>query len=169
MNHNTTNNIKQNENRLITSLEELKLEAISLFKSTKQKIQIYSSNLDPRILNHPRIELAIKTFVRSSRYARVEILIYDERNLQNVDHRLIRLTQIFTSSIQIKIVAKNFQNNPFAFYLIDQRRMLYRSNGERFETEFLQVPNAKVNQKSKLFDDIWQQSDPAIHLRALHI
>ena len=169
MNNDSDDNIKKIDNRLITSLEELKLETKSLFQTAKQKIQIYSANLDPRILNHPSVDLVIKDFIRSSRYARVEILIYDERNLQNVDHRLVRLSQKFTSSIHIKVVPKDFHSNPFSFYLVDKRRMLYRGNDERFETEALQVPSSKVNEKSKLFDDIWQQSDPARHLRALHI
>ncbi len=162
----TTND---NENRLITSLDELQREACILFKTAKKKIQIYSYNLDPRILNNSQIEAVIKEFIRSSRYVKLEILIYDERNMQNVDHRLVRLAQIFTSSIQIKVVPRDFHENPFAFYLVDGRRMLYRSNAERFETEYRQVPDSNINKQTRYFDELWQKSDPASHLRALNI
>jgi hypothetical protein len=158
-----------NTDTLITSLDELKLESALLFKNAKRKVQIYSHNLDPRILNHPKIESALKDFIRSSRYAKVEILIYDERNMQNVDHRLVRLAQNFTSNVTIKVVPKDYHENHFAFYLVDDRKILYRSSSERFETEYLQVPNSKINEKSHYFSDIWQKSDPASHLRALHL
>jgi len=160
-------NIQINQNRQINSLGELKNEALALFNSAQKEIQIYSHNLDPRILSSSQIETVIKGFIRSSRYVKVELLIYDENNMRNFDHRLVRLSQRYTSNVKIKIVPKDFHENHFTFYLVDNRRMVYRSNFERFEAEYLQLPNAKVNQKSRLFDDIWQQSDPASFLRAL--
>jgi hypothetical protein len=166
---NDNNSDDNNSDRLITSLNELKLEAGMLFKNAKRKIQIYTHNLDPRILSHPKIETTLKEFIRSSRYAKVEILIYDERNLQNVDHRLVRLAQNYTSNVTIKVVPKDYHENHFAFYLVDERKILYRASSERYETEYLHVPNSKINEKSRYFNDIWQQSDPASHLRALHL
>ena len=116
----------ENENRLITSLDELKRETCHLFKTAKKKIQIYSYNLDPRILNNSQIEAVIKEFIRSSRYVKLEILIYDERNMQNVDHRLVRLAQMFTSNIQIKIVPRDY----LCYYLPNHPQIKKNQNQE---------------------------------------
>lgn len=155
--------------RLISSLSELVQTIESEFSCARQKIQLFTHNLDQRILNFPRLESLLKSFIRSSPHARVEALIYDERNLQNIDHCLLRLAQNFPSYIQIKIVPNQFQQDLSAFYLIDGRSLLYRNLADQYQTEYLRVPNFKVKEKSKLFNEIWQQSEPASHIRALYI
>lgn len=159
----------QIDRKLIDSLVDLKQTVALLFEKANKKIQIYSHNLDPRILNSPTLEKTLTSFIRTSRHTKVEILIYNERYLQDIDHRLVALAQNFTSYVHIRVVPKDFQDNPYAFYLIDDRFMLYRTTADRYETEFLQVPHLKIKEKSRLFNEIWQQSDPASHLRALHL
>jgi len=154
---------------LIGSLSQLKEETSDIFTSATQSIQIYSHGLDPRILNNRQIEKDILDFVKRSRKSKVQILIYNERFLRGIDHRLVTLAQRFTSFIEIRVVPKDFHENPFGFYLVDNRTMVYRSNVERYEAEKLVMPNFIIKDKSKLFHTIWQSSSPASFLRALHI
>ena len=153
----------------IKTLNELKEQAQVSFRCAKQKIQIYSPNLDPRILSNRENEQVLTRFVRSSRFARIEILITDERNLQGIDHRLVSLAQNFSSYVQIRLIPKDFHENYFAFYVVDGRSIIYRPNFERFESECHEIPSVLIKQKSKYFDEVWQQSSPASHLRALHL
>ena len=155
--------------KLLSSLTELKAQTADSFAQCRQKLQLYTQNLDPRILNNREIERLVSRFIRSSRFARVELLITDERNLQGVDHRLVSLAQKFTSFIEIRVIPKDFHENYFGFYLIDGRTLIYRNNLERFESEVHQLPSSLIKQKSKYFDEVWQQSAPASHLRALHL
>ena len=159
----------ESKHRLLTSLAELRGASEELFREAKHKIQLYTHNLDPRVLSFPRLEQILLNFIRRSRYSRVEILIYNEQNLTNSDHRLVKLAQNFASYVSIRVVPKDFHENPFAFYLVDGRHLLYRTLAERYETEYLTLPNSKLKEKARLFTDIWQQSDPASHLRALHL
>ena len=151
------------------SLSEIREETLSLFSGAKRKIQIYTENLDPRILNTRDIERSLINFVRKSRNVRVEILIIDERNVQSLDHRLVSLAQRYTSFVSIKVIPRDYHENHFAFYIVDGRQLIYRTVAERFESEVHQVPSVKLKQMSKYFDDVWEQSSPAIHLRALII
>jgi len=153
----------------LESISELKIESNNRFKLASRKIQIYTKNLDPRILSNRDVEQTITRFIRSSRNARVEILIENERSLQGVDHRLVNLAQRYSTYLSIKIVPKDFHENPFAFYLIDGRHMIYRTLAERYECEVHQLPSSKIKKMTKYFDEVWEQSDPAIHLRALHL
>ena len=160
---------KGNTRTLLASLADLNDKTIEFFSLCRQKLQIYTRNLDPRILNNREIEKIISRFVRSSRFARVEILITDERNLQGTDHRLVSLAQKYTSFVQIRVIPKDFHENYFGFYLIDGRAMIYRNNVERFESECHILPSSLIKQKAKYFDDVWQQSAPASQLRALNL
>lgn len=153
----------------LESLVELKLESNNRFKLAKRKIQIYTKNLDPRILSNRDIEQSITSFIRYSRNSRLEILIENERCLQGVDHRLVNLAQRYSSFISIKLIPKDFHENPFAFYLIDGKHMIYRRLAERYECEVHQLPSSKIKQMTKYFDEVWERSDPAVHLRALHL
>ncbi|MCW8879119.1 MAG: hypothetical protein OQJ89_06505 [Kangiellaceae bacterium] len=155
--------------RRITSLSEIREEALLMFSAAQRKIQIYTDNLDPRILNTRDVERTLINFVRKSRNVRIEILIIDERNVQSLDHRLVSLAQKYTSFISIKVIPKDYHENHFAFYLIDGRKLIYRTIAERFESEVHQIPSVKLKQMSKYFDEVWEQSSPAIHLRALII
>ncbi len=154
---------------VIESLVQLKQQSCELFAAAKQTIKIYSHGLDPRILNNRQIEKNLLNFVKRSRNSKVQILIYDEQRLRGIDHRIVALAQRFTSYIDIRLVPRDFHENPFCFYLIDDYTMIYRSNVERYEAEKLQMPNSVIKDKSKLFHTIWQSSTPASFLRALHI
>lgn len=165
-------NTSENPDKLrtvINSLTQLREETSDIFRTAKQSIQIYSHGLDPRILNNRQVEKNIVDFVKRSRNSKVQILIYDELLLRGIDHRLVSLAQKFTSFISIRVVAKDFHENPFGFYLVDNRTMVYRSNVERYEAEKLTMPNFVIKDKSKFFHTIWQSSSPASFLRALHL
>ena len=151
------------------SLSEIREQAVCLFDGGQRKIQIYTENLDPRILNTRDMERTLLRFIRKSRNVRIEILIIDERNVQSSDHRLVSLAQKYTSFISIRVIPRDYHENHFAFYLVDGRQLIYRTVAERFESEVHQVPSVKLKQMSKYFDDVWEQSSPAIHLRALII
>lgn len=170
MNENDLNREKDEISSIkIDSLKELKKMSIELFSQTSRKVQIYTRDLDPRILNNREVESELSKFVRSSRNARVEILIADEKNMQGVDHLLINLAQKYTSYVKIRVIPKDFQENYFAFYLVDGRHIIHRTMWDRFESEKHSVPSSFIQLKTKYFDEVWQQATPASHLRALHI
>ncbi len=157
----------KNTAQRIDSLAELCKFSLQAFASAQKKIQLYTHNLDPRVLNNRTIEKQCLEFIRISRFVRIEILIKDEAYLNGLDHRLVSLAQKYTSFINIKIIPKDFHENHFAFYLFDGRSVIYRRVADRFEAEIHQVPSGQLKRHSKYFDEIWQQASPAIHLRAL--
>jgi hypothetical protein len=155
--------------RLTETLGELKRNSLEAFASAQKKIQLYTHNLDPRILNNREFEKQCLRLVRLSRYARIEILIKDETCLNGIDHRLVNIAQRYTSYMGIKVIPKDFHENLFAFYLIDGRTLIYRRVADRFEAEIHQVPSSQLKRRSKYFDEVWQQASPASHLRALNL
>ncbi|MFT6732165.1 MAG: hypothetical protein ACJAS9_000341 [Polaribacter sp.] len=153
----------------IQNFESLKQATLNLFRQSKRIIQIYSFSLDKRILNNREIELTLTKLLRSSRNAKIQCLIYDEKELQGVDHRIVSLAQRFTSFIEIRVIPENFKKTISGFYLVDKKFMIYRSNREKYEA--LQFNQRQIELKDKLnyFEDVWQQSRPASFLRALHL
>ncbi len=153
----------------ISSLQDLKTQTHDLFLSATRTIQIYTHGLDPRILNNRDMEKVLTKFIKKSRSSQLQILIYDEHLLRGIDHRLVALAQRFTSYVQIRMVPRDYHENLFGFYLVDDRRMLHRTNFERYEAERMAMPHFLIREKSKLFNTIWQASPPASFLRALNL
>ncbi|MGX5174166.1 DUF7931 domain-containing protein [Aliikangiella sp. IMCC44653] len=160
---------ESNSGQVFHSLSDLKTATQEQFSQAQKKVQLYTPNLDPRVLNDRSLESIASRFIRSSRFARIDILIKDESLLRGVDHRMVSLAQNFSSYVKIKIIPKDFHENYFGFYLFDGKNLLFRNQFERFETECLVLPNSKVKQMSKYFDELWQSAAPASGLRALHI
>lgn len=161
--------VKNSDPVNIQSFEELKQATLDLFKRSKRIIQIYSFSLDKRILNNREIELTMTKLLRSSRNAKVQCLIYDEKELQGFDHRIISLAQRFSSFIEIRIIPDDFKMTNIGYYLIDRQFMIYRSNRENYEALQFNQRRIEVKDKLKHFEDVWQQSQPASFLRALHL
>ncbi len=155
--------------RAIDSLNEFKIETEQLFSEASRLIQIYSKDLDPRVLSDSRIESLLLKFIKRSKASKIQLLIFDESYLKGIDHRLVSLAQRFTSYIEIRLIPRDYHENYFGYYLVDKKRIVHRNNIERYEAEFAQLPNSLVKEKSKWFEDIWQKSTPASFLRALHL
>ncbi|PHS15664.1 MAG: hypothetical protein COA86_13355 [Kangiella sp.] len=153
----------------IQSFESLKLATLNLFKQSKRLIQIYSFSLDKRILNNREIELTMTKLLRTSRYAKIQCLIYDEKELQGFDHRIVSLAQRFTSFIEIRVIPEDLKNTNAGYYIVDKQFMIYRSNRENYEALLFKQRQIEVKDKIKHFEDVWQQSRPASFLRALHL
>ncbi len=154
---------------LIDSLSQLKQITCDSFSSASRMIQIYSHNLDTRILNNREIEKSLIRLIKRTRAARIQILIYTEQSLIGIDHRLVALAQRFTSYVEIRVVPRDNHENIFGFYMIDRKCLIYRSNVERYDAEKSHLPYSRVKEKSILFDSVWQSSTPASFLRSLHL
>ncbi len=155
--------------RLLKTLSELRSHSAQLFAKAVNRIQIYSDALDPKILNEKDIEHTLIKFIKQNRHAKIQILIKDELLLRGIDHQLVKLAQQFTSFVEIKVLPKEYHENIFAFYLIDNKQMIYRSSVDNHNAELIKSPHSLINEKSKLFNTIWQSASPASFLRALHL
>jgi len=155
--------------RSIQSLSQLQSETSQLLENATRTVQIYTRDLDPRILNQRDIEHTLIQFIKNSRSSRIQILVYDENQLRGKDHRLVSLAQRFTSFVEIRLIPKDYHENHFSFYLIDQNELIYRNNFERYQAEYAKLPYFLVKEKSKWFDSVWQMSPQASFLRALHL
>lgn len=144
-------------------------KTLEMFTAASRVIQLYTYNLDPRILNNRSLERVLVQFIKKNRASKLQVLIYDEQLMQGQDHRVVALAQRFSSYVQVRVVPKDFHENLFSFYLIDNQSILYRSNRERYESDYHQMPSFLVKDKTKLFNDVWQISTPASFLRSLYI
>ena len=147
----------------------MKQAAYQLISQTQQKLCLYTRDLDPYLLSNRHIERAVANIAKSSRTSEVRILVFDVPAIQSSQHRLISVAQSLSSYVKIKRVADDYHHLPFSFYLADNSGILYRPIHTQYTGEAWFNHKIMVNEKQKLFDDIWEQSQVASELRALSL
>ncbi|WMS88001.1 hypothetical protein [Pleionea litopenaei] len=148
---------------------ELKLASYRMFAQAKKQIDLFSYDLDPRVLSDRDIEAAISRLVRRSRQSQVRMMVFETQLLQSADHRLIALMQNLSSYIHLKVVSKEYQQLPFSFYLVDDSGLIYRPNHQQLESQIYFNEKLKVRDYRKQFDEIWEQGRIASEFRTLGI
>ncbi len=153
----------------VNRISDIQVACYRMFSQAKRSLDIFSQELDPRILSERSIEKAVSELARRSRYSTIRILVFDTLGLQSANHRLVSLSQSLSSFIKIKVLANDFQHIPYTFYLVDDCGVIYRPLHAELETQvYFNQPN-KVTDLRKQFSDMWEQSRVASELRSLSL
>ena len=143
--------------------------ALSLISQARRTIDLFTHNLDPRILDTPEIASAISNFVKVSPNSRLRILLCDPTLVVKQGHRLIELSRKFSSFISIRQTHEEYISTPFSFLISDETALLFRPHANEY--------NAIVNYDTKhdcrhhldFFNEVWQRSEPVSEIRQLFI
>lgn len=154
---------------LLSSLEDFRTESIKLIQQSRRSICILSRDLDPLLYGTPEIVQAIADFIRTSRYAQVQILVKNTKPLVETGSKLARLHQRLSSKIMLRKLTVEPQDTDMGFMLCDTNALLYK-NDEASYTGFANYnAAAEVKRLRDNFDYIWQHGEPEPELQQLHI
>ncbi|MCO7222788.1 hypothetical protein [Pleionea sp. CnH1-48] len=157
------------ERQLLQTWAQHQTFALDMFKQAKRTVDIFSADLDPQVLNDRSIEKALSDLARRSRYSQIRLLVYTIRPMLQCQHRLITLYQSLSSYVHIRVVPAQLQQAPYAFYLADERSLVYRPFYTQTEGEGRLDAPLEVKERRQFFDELWQQSEIASELRVLGI
>ena len=139
-----------------------------LLADTAHEIAIYTRDLDPALLDVPRILEAIKRIALSGRRARVRILVQEPRKPLAEGHRLIALAQRLPSLIEFRTPQDEHDRQYASAFLINDRRgYLFRILASRNEGEGSSYAPGRHAQLREYFDQVWERSVPSEDLRQL--
>jgi predicted GNAT family N-acyltransferase len=141
-----------------------------LLADARHEIAIYTRDLDPALLDVPRILDAIKRIALSGRRARVRILVQEPRKPLADGHRLIALAQRLPSLIELRTPQDETDRQYASAFLINDRRgYLFRTLASRNEGEGSTYAPGRHQQLREYFDQVWERSVPSEELRQLAI
>jgi len=143
--------------------------ALSLVSQARLSIDIFSHNLDPRVLNTTEISDAVKKFIKISPKSQIRILISEPKQVSKNGHCLIELSRKFSSFISIRKTNNDYRSTPYSFLMVDHKALLYRPNAN----EYLAIVNFSAQfecrQHLEFFNTVWHCSEPASEMRQLFI
>ncbi len=151
------------------NINQIKQAALTLFSQGKRNAFIYSHDLEPRILDDVRIARAVSELARYSRYSRIEVLLSDVDDVMARGHRWLELFQRLSSKIEVRVIHDDYQHIPFAFSIVDECALLYRSNTAEYEGSVHFNDRHACAQKLIYFREVWDMSRAASELRRLFL
>lgn len=143
--------------------------ALALIGQARSSIDIFTRDLEPRVLDNSEFSDALKNFALTSPHTKIRILVNEPDMAVKDGHRLIHLARRLTSYFEIRKTHADYAMNPAAFLIADERGILLRS----VATYYAGIANfnapLKANELLRFFDDAWIHSRQYTEFRRLYI
>ena len=143
--------------------------ALCLITQARRSIEIFTHDLDPRILDTAEISTSIIEFIKVSPHSRLRILLSDPSNLVKNSHRFVELSRKFSSFISIRRTNEDYSTTAYNLLMVDQKALLFRPNSYDYYGIVNFSANYDCRQHLEQFNEIWERSEPAIELQQIFI
>ncbi len=139
-----------------------------LILSARRIVCIHSRELDPGLLDAPRVLDALRRFGTRGQGNEVRILLHDAGTPQRAHAPLLALAQRLPSVFGLREVEDPVDRAcPSAYLANDDDGYYFRSLGHRFDGEADQAGGGRARQLIEHFRPIWERARPCSELRAL--
>ncbi len=155
----------------IETAEENREAALELARQANYHINIFTQDLDSAVYDNHEFEQHLAHLARKHPNTMIRILVRDSTNAVKTGHRLIRLAQNMSSSVFIKKIAADYQDEQSSFMVADGLGLLHRVSGDQYRyaatVNFMSPLQAKKLNES--FDEMWEQSEVDPQVRRLYM
>lgn len=149
--------------------EALLGHTLGMLSQTRRSLRVFTHDLEPRLFDQTDVLDALAALARRSRYSRLEFLVFDPHAAVRDGHRLIELARRLSSFIELRQVHPEYQQDPTAFALFDERGLIYRPQYALYSGfADYNSPNLCI-EKHKYFLEVWERSEPVQEFRRLYL
>ncbi len=156
-------------NELFTCIgdEENQAVALSMIQQTEMYLDILGRRLDLEIYDTEACCEAIEDLALLSRHSRIRVLLPNIRNVSQSRHLLIYLGKRLGSLLEFRELAVQYHTLTESFMIADNIGFMHREFKDSFKSSvnFCDGKNAKA--LSKLFNQLWEDSEPSSETRHL--
>ena len=103
------------------------------------------------------------------RNSRIMILLRDPAPAVLKGHRLVDLSQRFSSYVEVRRVGLDHQELSEEFMIADDRGLIFRSFSDRFEGTVSFNDRERLPETLGLFKEAWDMAKPETEFRRLHL
>ena len=143
--------------------------ATAMIRQAHNEIKILTPNLENPVYVNQELAQSFSRLITQNRHASIKILVNDSTPAVKAGHRLIELSQNFTSRMQIHKTPEEMHEYGEAILLIDNAGYVYKHHGDGFQGQANFNDKLKVREMLQSFDRAWERSKPDSELRRLHI
>ena len=136
----------------------------------RRSLRIYSRELDPGLLDNPRVLEALRRFATATRGGEVQVLLQDAGTPQRALAPLLNLAQRLPSVFTFREVREPVDKAYAAAFVVnDMSAYYFRTLGHRFDGEVDLEGAGRARQLRDEFGRFWERARPCTEFRALGI
>lgn len=154
---------------LLESVDDFRCAINRMAQQTVHTVRIYTQELDHELYDQVEFLKIASAICRQRKNCNMQILLKNPDKAARLGHRLVELQKRLPSSIEIRAIAAEYDDNSEEFFLVDDIALVKRFaiGYMRGHCEFRSIPDAV--KKSRYFTEIWQRSEPCLELRRLSL
>ena len=155
--------------RGLTTSEDNRAALIEMLSRATRDLAIFSRHLDSRVYDDAEVLEGISQLATRSPFSCIRILVMDGRQAISRGSQLVELARRLSSFIEVRRVYSDFQQMADEFVIGDQTALIYRPLAERYEGAYFASDGMRARERLRVFDRIWEKSEPDPELRRLGI
>jgi hypothetical protein len=154
---------------ILTSFEEVRAAVVEVASCAKRSITIMTPDLEPGIYDHDDFLEVVKRLVLAKRYARVRVLVTEPSRTVRNGNRFVALGRRLNTFIDFRNLRDDYRKDTHDAYIIaDDKAVLYRANGRRFDAIMGLHEPVIAHQHLKTFEQPWEDSAFRDDVRMAH-
>jgi len=154
---------------VISTREEMRQAAIEVVSEASRKVSIFTHDLEPGIYDDPDFLEIIKRLVLSKTYARIRVLIADPSRAIKNGNNFVHLGRRLNTYIEFRHVREDLRTHAESFCIADETALVYRLQANGWDGIADTHEPAVAKLYSKMFDEIWLDSEVEMEFRQLGI
>lgn len=154
---------------ILDSFEDVLQHTLQMTNQAQCQLRLLSAHLDVLLYDNQDFTDALSALARKSRYTDIRIIVKDMGPLVEQSHRLLRLSTRLPSKITIRHLSIEPENNDMTILLIDDDKILYRSDEREYKGFANYDAGPEVKNFAETFARLWQHSDEDPQLRKLNL
>lgn len=142
---------------------------LNMINKGARSLVVYSHHLDGKLYDRREFLDAVQQIATRHPQSQVRILIRDIEPLVKHGHRIIELSRQLSSSMEIRVIQKDYAEFNEAFFIVDNRAVLQRKLSDRYEG-IVNYNDPKLAQYLlHHFNEVWEHSQVPTDARRLYI
>lgn len=109
-------------------------EAVTrMIEQARARVDLFTPDLDPQVLDVQAVADAMSAFARRSRYTEMNVIYFDAQRAIQDGHRIIELAEYFGENIRLRQINEEHANRHDVFLLADDMGLVYRDAPDSWE------------------------------------
>ncbi|MDZ7662909.1 hypothetical protein [Thiohalophilus sp.] len=142
---------------------------LNMLDKGRRSLAVYSRYLDGKLYDQQEFSIALRRLATRHPQSQVRILIRDIEPLVRHGHRLIELARHLSSSMEIRLIHKDYTDNNETFFIVDERAVLHRKQSDRYEGIANYNDPRLAHYLLQHFNEVWEHSQVPTDARRLYL
>lgn len=153
----------------LSSLSDFRSVINSMVSQARHSVRIFSQELDHELYDHADFIREAARVGRNVQRCSINILIKSPDKASRRGHRLVELHRRLPSSVHLHELPKDYEDMSDEFLIVDDVGLVNRASVGYMQgqCDFKAIPEGP--KRARLFDEIWQRSEPCQALRRLYL